>query len=128
MKPRILLLLIIIVSWFGSSPAFAAIPTGVKDAMKNGNAKELAKFFDKNVELSLLGEENVYSKAQAEQVIKAFFEKNPINNFTVLFEGGKDASQYAIGKIISGKHTFRFNILVKDQKILQLRIAEDEGN
>ena len=43
---------------------------------KAGNSKELAKNFSSSVELSILGEEDVYSKAQAEQILRDFFTKH----------------------------------------------------
>jgi hypothetical protein len=103
------------------------VPDELKNALKTGNTKEISKFFDTNVELEILGDENIYNKAQADQVVKIFFDEHPVVNFTVLFEGGKDASQYAIGKLITSKGTFRVNLLVKNQILLQLRIEEDNG-
>jgi hypothetical protein len=104
------------------------LPEGLKAAFKAGNAKELAKFFEKNIELEILGTDNVYTKEHAEQILKSFFEKHPVKGFTVLFEGGKDASQYAIGKLVTSKGTYRINLLVKSQLVLQIRIMEDDGN
>lgn len=106
----------------------ASVPDGLKNAIKSGNAKETAKFFNSSIELDILGNENVYSKAQAEQILRSFFEKHPVTGFTILFEGGKDSSQYAIGKLTTSKGTFRVNILIKAQIILQLRIEEDNGD
>jgi hypothetical protein len=105
------------------------LPEGLKAAFRTGNAKELAKFFDKNIELEILGTDNVYTKAHAEQILKSFFEQHPVKDFTVLFEGGKEASQYyAIGKLITSKETFRINLLFKSQMVLQIRIMEEDGN
>ena len=104
------------------------IPDGIKSAFKSGNSKETAKYFNSSIELDILGNENVYSKNQAEQIIKSFYEQHPVTNFSILFEGGKDASQYAIGKLVTSKGTFRVNLLVKGQIILQLRIEEENGD
>ena len=104
------------------------VPDELKNALKTGNIKEISSFFDTNVELEILGDENIYSKIQAEQLVKTFFDDHPVVNFTILFEGGKDVSQYAIGKLITTKGTFRINLLVKTQILLQLRIEEDNGN
>ena len=103
------------------------VPDELKNALKTGNIKEISKFFDTNVELEILGDENIYSKAQAEKSLKTFFDEHPVISFAILFEGGKDASQYAIGKLTTSKGTFRVNILVKAQILLQLRIEEENG-
>jgi hypothetical protein len=104
------------------------LPEGLKAAFQAGNAKELAKYFDKNIELEILGTENIYTREHAEQILKSFFEQHPVKGFTMLFEGGKEASQYAIGKLVTSKGTYRINLLVKSQLVLQIRIMEDDGN
>lgn len=104
------------------------LPEELKAAFQAGNAREIAKFFNSSIELEILGTDNVYSKEHAEQILKSFFEQHPVKGFTVLFEGGKEASQYAIGKLATSKGTFRVNLLVKSQLILQIRIMEENGN
>jgi len=110
--------------------AFSAIPPKVFDAMKVGNSTELSKYFNNSVEVAILEIESVYSRQQAEQVVKSFFEKNSPKNFTLLHQGGKSEAQYAVGtlEITSGKK-FRVYFLVKEQSgtplIHQLRIEEE---
>jgi hypothetical protein len=104
------------------------LPEGLKTAFHTGNAKDLAKYFNASIELEVLGKDGVYSKTQAEQIMKDFFAKHPPKSFSVLFEGGKEYSQYAIGKLITTSGSFRINFLVKGQIILQLRIEEDDVN
>ncbi|MBR5982505.1 MAG: DUF4783 domain-containing protein [Bacteroidales bacterium] len=114
-----------------TSLAFSAIPPKVFDAMKVGNSTELAKYFNNSVEVAILETEAVYSRQQAEQVVKNFFDKNSPKNFTLLHQGGKSEAQYAIGtlEIIGGKK-FRVYFLVKEQSgtplIHQLRIEEEQ--
>lgn len=111
--------------------AFSAIPPKVFDAMKVGNSTELAKYFNNSVEVAILETEAVYSRQQAEQVVRNFFDKNSPKNFTLLHQGGKSEAQYAIGtlEITNGKK-FRVYFLVKEQSgtplIHQLRIEEEQ--
>ena len=49
------------------------IPTEVSTALKSGNSKELAKYFNTNIELAILEKEDVYSKTQAELIVNDFF-------------------------------------------------------
>jgi hypothetical protein len=119
---------------FGLSFQFAEckyggeVPEGLKASFKSGNAKEIIGYCNNSIELEVLGNETVCSKAQAEQIIKSFFEQHPVINFSILFEGGKESSQYAIGKLVTSKGTFRINLLFKLKSIVQLRIEEDNGN
>lgn len=105
------------------------VPKEILLALKSGNAKELAKFFNSNIELEIFGDEEVYSKAQAELIVKDFFTKHIPSNFTKLHEGGKDGSKYIIGNITTSTGTYRVYFLLKEKNgaalIHEFRI-EDE--
>ena len=45
----------------------------MKEAVKAGDASELAKYLNTSIDLNLEGEVNTYSKAQAEFVLRDFF-------------------------------------------------------
>lgn len=51
---------------------------------KQGNSKEIAKSFASSVELIIIDQEDVYNKAQAEQILKDFFLKNTPTKTTVV--------------------------------------------
>jgi hypothetical protein len=106
------------------------LPADIVLSFKAGNAAELAKHFHTNVELIILEEEDVYSKSQAEQIIRKFFADHKPSGFRVIHEGEK--GRYAIGSLETSKATYRVYILMKDQEntplIHQLRIEEEEGN
>jgi len=89
------------------------IPDVIISALKKGNAKELAKYFNQNVELVILNQEDVYSKAQAELIIKDFFAKNTPTDFSVLHQGGKEGARYAVGEIKTSNGNFRIFFLLK---------------
>ena len=105
------------------------IPDGIINAIKSGNASNLAKYFIVNVELTINETEEIYSKEQAELILKDFFLKNPVNSFVVLHKGGKEGSRYAIGNLSTVNGTFRLTILVKLKEsqpyIHQLRIEKE---
>ena len=105
------------------------IPEEIKMAFKAGNSKVLAKYFNSNIELVVLDNEDVYSKAQAEQIVKNFFIKYPPNDFIILHQGGKEESKYAIGSLTTDKKSFRIYFLIKIKNDLsyihQLRIEEE---
>jgi ribosome biogenesis GTPase A len=112
--------------------SFLDISDDVASAMKTGNASNVAKFFPANVDLKVLNKEDVYSKAQAELILKDFFAKNPIKSFAVIHKGtSKNGDQFAIGTYESttGKK-FRTYFLFKKEKtgltIQQLRFEVQE--
>src|SRR3989304_4296695 len=90
------------------------IPVGITDAFKNGNSKELATYFNNNIEITLLETEGIYSKSQAEQILADFFKKYPPKNFQMIHRGGKERSNYAICEFYSGEKKFRVTIYLKE--------------
>jgi hypothetical protein len=75
---------------------------------KTGNAALIAKQMNPNISLSLNASTNMYSKAQAELVLKDFFEKNAVKSFTILHQGeSKDGAQYLMGTLTTATATHR---------------------
>jgi len=88
----------------------------VTTAIKAGNAAQLATYFDNTVELTIRDKQSSYSKAQAQVVVKDFFEKNPVKNFAIVHRGSSDAgSSYAIGTLTCAAQSFRAYIYVKQK-------------
>jgi hypothetical protein len=88
----------------------------VTTSIKAGNAVQLATYFDNTVELTILTKQSNYSKAQAQVVLKDFFEKNPVKSFAIVHRGSSDAgSAYAIGTLTTATQTFRAYIYVKQK-------------
>ncbi|RLD46286.1 MAG: DUF4783 domain-containing protein [Bacteroidetes bacterium] len=118
-------LIIFSVSSFGLNPDDGAIIS----AIKSGNSVAVSKYFNSNVELSILDNEDVYSKSQAQIILKDFFAKHKVISFKVLHQGGKNGSNYLIGNLVTSNGTFRVYYLLKKvgnkQLIQQFRI-EDE--
>ncbi len=91
-------------------------------AMKTGNATQVAKFFDINIEISVNDKSNSYSKSQGELVLKDFFTTNVVKSFDVIHKGENAGSQYCIGTLVTKGGTFRATIFMKqkgDQQVLQ---------
>lgn len=109
--------LILILTILFSTAVFANdIYDKVATAIKSGNAKELAAMFDNSIEITILESEQTYSKAQAEQVVKDFFLKNPPKTFEVIHRGSSnEGSKYGIGTLTASGKTFRVYFLVKQK-------------
>jgi hypothetical protein len=111
---------------------FAQIPQGITISISSGNSKELAKHFNNDIELVILDKEDVYSRYQAEHIMKDFFIKYSPQSFNILHEGGKEGSRYAIGNLNTSNGVFRVYFLIKQKNnqpfIHQLRIERESGN
>ncbi len=107
------------------------IPGDIIKAIETGNAKLLSGYFNQNVELVVLDNDNVYSKAQAQQIVNNFFSNfSPVedNAFTIIHDSGKADAKYVIGKLKTEKGNFRVYFLLKKNSgkeyIHQLRIEK----
>lgn len=93
-------------------------------AIESGNAKEVAKFFGKEVELTMNEEEDVYSRTKAEIQLKNFFTQNDPKSFNVIHNGSSsEGSKYAIGNLKTNNGTFRTYVLI-EKKNNQTMIKE----
>jgi len=108
------------------------IPPEIITAFKTGNYKELGNLFNNSVELVILENENVYSKAQAELIVRDFFTKYPPTGFVIKHEEAREDLCYGIGRLSTQQGDFRVVILLKikngEAAIQQLRIEKDNGN
>jgi hypothetical protein len=130
---RLKTVLIFLLMVYGASHAQEKIPEGISLAFKAGNAAELSKFFNEEIELVMLDKEGLYSSKQAEQILKQFFTEHRPSSFRIIFEGGKETSRYAIGNLTTDTRGYRIYFLIKNQKneplIHQLRIeVENDQN
>ncbi len=98
---------------------------GIEDVvagLKNGNAAQIAGYFDNTVDITLPQKSNSYSKSQAEVILRDFLSNNPVKSFEVLHKGDNGGSQYLIGKLITKSITYRTTIFMKqkgDKQFLQ---------
>ncbi|MDY6800246.1 MAG: DUF4783 domain-containing protein [Bacteroidota bacterium] len=110
----------------GSFSLSQEIPRDIAIAFKVGNADELSRYFNNTIELVILDKEDIYSKVQAKQIIDQFFLDHTPKSFEFVHQGGKEESQFAIGKLVTFNGTFRIYLLIKlknDKSFIhQLRI------
>ncbi len=106
----------------------AQIPDEIILSLKSGNAKVLSKYFNDNVELVILENDNVNSRAQAQQIVNKFFSEVKPEKFTIIHQGGKEGAKYVIGNLITKNQSFRVYFLLKQNNgnsyIHQLRIEK----
>lgn len=89
----------------------------IRLAFLNGSAKDLASYFDKNLDLNLDGYKNDYSQVQAAYILKDFFEENPPKSFEYnRQESFKEGFTYLIGKYKSLDDQFKVFIIIQGIK------------
>ena len=109
------------------------VPDEIYSSIKSGNSKVLAKYFNSNVELVILDKEGVYSKVQAELILREFFTKNTPVNLVKRHEGksGKEASRFVICTLSTAKVQYRVYFVMKNNNgeftIHQFRIENDNN-
>lgn len=126
------LLIISLSSLYRSNAIQADIIDDLSSYFKAGNAKEIAKDFASTIELIIIDEEDVYSKAQGEQILRDFFIKHPPVK-TSVFHKINNSPNYRFGVVIlnTSKETFRVSITMKKFNnsflITELRIEPAKG-
>lgn len=90
------------------------INASVANAIKAGDAKTLAAYFNSSIDLTVPGSDGTFSKSQAEMIVKNFFSQNKPVSFSINQNGNSsEGSQYSIGTLVSAKGKFRTYFLVK---------------
>lgn len=85
----------------------------VINALKTGNAQELSKYIDDNIEISLPDKTDNYGKSQAVMVLKDFFNNNGVTGFDVQFKGENGSGQYCIGDLKTKSGVYRTTVFMK---------------
>lgn len=113
------------------SVAIAQTEENIAAAIKSGNSKDIARHFGSNVNLKIINQEDIYSKNQAEMILKDFFAKNPVKNYTAKHNGtSKNGAQYTIGTLNTANGNFRTYYFIKKNtdgvQIQEFRIENEE--
>jgi hypothetical protein len=86
----------------------------IASAIRTGNPKSISSYFIENIDLKVIDQEDVYSKQQAEMILKNFFAKHPVKTFSIAHKSvEKNGSQYIIGTLETTNGKFRTYFLVK---------------
>jgi len=105
----------------------ATVKDQVVQALKSGNSKSLAQQFIANIDLTTPGGSAIYSKVQAEQVLRKFFDEHQPVDMVVEHSGeSKQGDKYHIGILRTQKGDFRVTFFLKKTgealQVKQLRI------
>ncbi|MBL7683050.1 MAG: DUF4783 domain-containing protein [Flavipsychrobacter sp.] len=107
-------ILTILSSFIMLAAANAQALEDVTNGIRNSNVTAVAKFFDNNVVITISNNQSIYSKAQAEIVLKDFFAKNQVKDFTVK-QGGPSGqnAKYAVGTLQTTNGIYQVYLVMK---------------
>ena len=112
MKTRSLIILFVLS--LTTTISSADVIDDIAAAIRSGNPKNISKYFIENIDLKIIEQEDVYSKQQAEMILKDFFTKHPVKSFTIAHKSeAKNGSQYVIGALETTNGKFRTYFLIK---------------
>ena len=92
----------------------------VISSLKTGNATELAKYVDDNIEISLPDKTDTYSRSQAVMILQNFFNSNGVKGFDLKHKGENGPSQYCTGTLITRSGNYRTTVFMKTKNGRQL--------
>lgn len=85
----------------------------VISALRTGNASEVGKYINENIELSLPDKSDNYSKAQAVMILKDFFANNVVTGFEMKHKGDNSGNQFCIGTLRTRSGDYRTTVFMK---------------
>lgn len=101
----------------GTPVPTAQAPLAIDDvcrAIGQGNVAEITAVMDAEVELSILDQENLYSRADAAKALTAFFGKHAPQSFGKVHQGASKSAdaEYCIGTLATANGPFRVYLYV----------------
>lgn len=129
---RIALFLLLLLPAFGLR-AQNDVKDQVVAAIGSGNAAALGKHLVANVDMTVLSASEYYSKAQAEQILRKFFDEHDPQGLSIEHEGtSKMGDRYYIGKLRTANGEFRVTFFLKKTtdvfQVKQLRIESGKSD
>ncbi|HOP42074.1 MAG: DUF4783 domain-containing protein [Flavobacteriales bacterium] len=105
----------------------------VVEAISSGDPGSLSELFIPNLDLTVNGTGDVYSKAQAEQILRKFFDEHPPVDLVIEHSGvSKFGDKYFIGILRTRTGYFRVTFFLKKMEqgflVKQLRIEDSKSD
>ena len=102
---------------FGMSFTTQSDTEAIVQALKSGNADEVAKYFDDYVDMKLLDKDEVKNigRNQASIALKSFFAENGIKGFEKASDREIGNTMYMTGKLQNGGKGFNITVMLKQK-------------
>lgn len=125
MNKKIAIVVAILLFHLAFVSAEGSIPSGIITSLENGNAEQLAKYFNNTIELTINNNEQICSKVQAQIIVRDFFKSNQPKGCKILHQSGS-TTKYSIIQLKTSTNDYRVTLLLKPTNdnylIHQLRI------
>ncbi|SEK55828.1 DUF4783 domain-containing protein [Parapedobacter koreensis] len=80
----------------------------ISSCIRSANTKELSKYFSSTVSMTLLNDEGIYSRVQAEIILRDFFGKNTPTDVKIAHRLDSNPSfRYVVLNLETSKDTYR---------------------
>ena len=130
MKTYVTINLLILFMLTGNYLIAQKVPDPVVKAFQQGNIEALSDFFNVRLQVNISDREYMCSKAQAKEIMREFFNNNKPASFSIIFEGGKEDSNFSIGNLVTNNGNYRVNVFFRKfdgvYLIHLLRIEKDD--
>jgi len=113
-----LLAITLILVSFNLKPAYSI--DEVVSAIRTGNSADLAKYFDNRVDIALPDKSDTYSKAQAEMIVRDFFNTKGVTGFEVKHKGENGGAQFCVGILKTRNADYRTHLFMRQRGEKQL--------
>lgn len=105
----------------------------IANSFKTGNVQVISTYFSSSLDMTIIGTEDVFSKAQATQILNQFFKSNKPTSFSVQHKGSsKSGDYYQIGTLSTNTGDYRVTFFLKKDNgivfIKRLKIEDNEGD
>lgn len=103
----------------------------VVNAIKNNRIEDMSRYFDNIVPVTINNTQTIYSRNQAEAVLKDFFEKNIPKDFLIMDNGSPNsATKFIIGSLVTPSgNKYNVYILMKQKDsnfyLQEIRLNKD---
>lgn len=105
-------LFIILIGFLFSTASYSQ---DIISALKNGNAKELAIYFDQSVEVTIGEKNSSTNKKNAEELLRNFFSEAGVKNFQLIHKSESTSSKYYIGNLLTASGIYRTTVYLKEK-------------
>lgn len=105
----------------------------IANAFITGDVSSIANFFPSNLDMTVVETEDVFSRAQAIQILNRFFKENPPTGFIIKHQGSSQNNDfYQIGTLKTNTGDFRVTYFIRkdgnENLIKRLRIESNEAD
>ena len=105
----------------------------IANAFITGDVNSIANYFPSNLDMTVIETEDVFSKAQAIQILNQFFKKNQPTSFSIKHQGAsQNEDYYQVGNLKTSNGEYRVTYFIRkdgdEVLIKRLRIESNEAD